>query len=283
MKITLVSDLHLEFSDVDIKNVNGSDVLVLAGDIMVAEDLHDHPNTATLLQNHIMGTTGSRQEAAVRFREFLGRCSQEFPRVIFIAGNHEFYHGKFYSALDYLREECKAYANIDFLEDQSLAIDGVRFVCATLWTDMNYGDPVTKFHVGQVLNDYRVIRNDRQNYSKLRVDDVVARHQVSRKYIMDTVAQAKEDRVVVVTHHAPSFQSIGERFRGESLVNGGYASELGGWIVDQPKIRLWLHGHVHTTNDYKIGTTRVVSNPRGYESPGYIENTGWDPNLILEV
>jgi Icc-related predicted phosphoesterase len=283
MKITVVSDLHLEFSDVDFDNVNGSDVLVLAGDIMVAQDLHDHPQSATMTQSSIMGKLGTRQESAERFRNFLSRCSSKFPRVIFIAGNHEFYHGKFYSSLDHLREECREYPNVDFLENQSVIIAGVEFVCATLWTDMNYSDPVTKFHVSQTLNDYRVIRNDHHNYRRLQVDDVISRHCTSRQYIMDTVAKSQQDRIVVVTHHAPSFRSIGAQYRGETLTNGGYASELGGWIVDQPKIRLWLHGHVHTTNDYEIGSTRIVSNPRGYHSAGYTENTGWDPNLILEI
>ena len=40
VKLQIVSDLHLEFSDIEIKN-NGADVLILAGDIMVAEPLHD--------------------------------------------------------------------------------------------------------------------------------------------------------------------------------------------------------------------------------------------------
>ena len=42
MKIKLVSDLHLEFSDINITNYEGCDVLILSGDIMVAEDLHNH-------------------------------------------------------------------------------------------------------------------------------------------------------------------------------------------------------------------------------------------------
>ena len=37
MKIQIVSDLHLEFSDILIKNTNNADVLILGGDIMLAE------------------------------------------------------------------------------------------------------------------------------------------------------------------------------------------------------------------------------------------------------
>jgi predicted phosphodiesterase len=43
MKIALASDLHLEFQDINLKNTEGAEVLILSGDIMVAEDLHNHP------------------------------------------------------------------------------------------------------------------------------------------------------------------------------------------------------------------------------------------------
>ena len=45
MKIALCSDLHLEFEDVDLKNTENAEVLILSGDIMLAEDLHNHPPT----------------------------------------------------------------------------------------------------------------------------------------------------------------------------------------------------------------------------------------------
>ena len=40
MKIALCSDLHLEFQDIDLKNTEDAEVLILSGDIMIAEDLH---------------------------------------------------------------------------------------------------------------------------------------------------------------------------------------------------------------------------------------------------
>jgi hypothetical protein len=38
MKLQIVSDLHLEFGDIEIPNV-GTDLLILSGDITVAADL----------------------------------------------------------------------------------------------------------------------------------------------------------------------------------------------------------------------------------------------------
>ena len=62
---------------------------------MIAEDLHNHkhfeydPYTPGALAD-----LGRRQATALRFRNFLKRCSERFPHVIYVAGNHEFYHGR---------------------------------------------------------------------------------------------------------------------------------------------------------------------------------------------
>jgi Icc-related predicted phosphoesterase len=277
MKITLVSDLHLEFSDVNIKNENGSDVLILSGDIMVAQDLHDHPEGSI----NPLVPLGQRQECAQRFRDFLRRVSFQFPHVIYVAGNHEFYHGKFVAGLQYLRDECAKYPNIYFMENDTKVIDDVVFVGATLWTDMNKGDPLTLHAVTDMMNDFKIIRHDEHGYTRLRPAHAASRHRKSLEYIKLVLEQNVNKKCVVVTHMAPSFQSISERYVMDKLMNGAYASELTEFILDHPQIKLWTHGHVHSLNDYMVGTTRVVSNPRGYE--GYEPDTGWNPNIILEI
>ncbi len=62
-----------------------------------------------------------------------------------------------------------------------------------------------------------------------------------------------------------------------------YSSSIDEYILEHPQIKLWTHGHTHEDFDYMLGTTRIVCNPRGYNSDGYSEDTGWNPNLILEI
>ena len=88
MKIQIVSDLHLEFDDINITNSGDVDVLILAGDIMVAQDLHDHPPPDVPYTPEILKILGSRQRCAQRYRDFLLRVSNQFPNVIYVAGNH---------------------------------------------------------------------------------------------------------------------------------------------------------------------------------------------------
>ena len=47
---------------------------------------------------------------------------------------------------------------------------------------------------------------------------------------------------------------------------------------------VWIHGHVHSSFDYNIGKTRIICNPRGYESySGACENFDYDPKFVFEI
>ena len=284
MKIKVVSDLHLEFSDINIKNDEGCDVLILSGDIMVATDLHDHPEPAnTADQTAIANVTGlgRKQISSQRFRDFLKRCSFQFPHVIYVAGNHEFYHGKWNQSLITLSNECAKFPNVYFLEAGSKKIDDVTFIGGTLWTDMNKGDPVTLHSVRDMMNDFRVIKKDLEGYTNLKPHDTVIRHRHMLGYIKTVVAERPDEKFVVVGHHAPSKLSTHEQYADQYLMNGAYSSDLSEFIMDRPQIKLWTHGHTHHPFDYVIGETRVVCNPRGYE--GYEPDSGWNPNIVIEV
>ena len=284
MKIKLVSDLHLEFSDINIANYEGCDVLILSGDIMVAEDLHDHPEPNNVADQTAIANgagLGRRQETAQRFRDFLKRVSFQFPHVVYVAGNHEFYHGKWNQSLITLSDECAKFPNVYFLEAGSKKIDDVTFIGGTLWTDMNKGDPITLHSVRDMMSDFRVIKKDLEGYTNLKPHDTVVRHRHMLGYIKQIVAERHDEKFVVVGHHAPSKLSTHEQYADQHLMNGAYSSDLSEFILDRPQIKLWTHGHTHHPFDYMIGSTRVVCNPRGYE--GYEPESGWNPNIVIEV
>ena len=87
--------------------------------------------------------------------------------------------------------------------------------------------------------------------------------QYSFGFIKQKVEEYKHKPIIIMTHHAPSPYSIGERYKG-SLLNAAFASNLNQYIVEHPQIRLWTHGHIHTPSDYILGETRIVCCPFGY-------------------
>jgi Icc-related predicted phosphoesterase len=258
MKIALCSDLHLEFGDLFLKNTENADVLILSGDIMIAEDLR---KTAGKMNDDAAAPHSTA--AGKRFRSFLSRVSFEFPHVVYIAGNHEFYHGKWNQSIEVLRAECAKYENIYFLECDTKVIGDITFTGGTLWTDCNKEDPLTLHGLAGCMSDFSIIRNDSAGFTKLRPMHTVHRHEKTKKYIK-IVLDNTEGKVVVVGHHAPSALSVHERYVGDTITNGAFYSDLSEFILDHPKIVLWTHGHMHDPWDYMIGDTRVVCNPRGY-------------------
>ena len=60
-----------------------------------------------------------------------------------------------------------------------------------------------------------------------------------------------------------------------------FGLQVFGTIMDNPNIKLWIHGHVHNNFDYMIGDTRVICNPRGYEM--YQENFEFKPDLEVDI
>ncbi|GJE04655.1 hypothetical protein [Methylobacterium isbiliense] len=90
-------------------------------------------------------------------------------------------------------------------------------------------------------------------------------------------ADAERSRTVVVTHHAPSRRSIHPSCAGDPL-NPAFASDLD-HLIKAARPALWVHGHVHSSFDYRISTTRVICNPKGYGA----ENLSFDPELVVDV
>ena len=271
MKIAVASDLHLEFGDIDITNDSQADVLILSGDICVAADLDMRDRRQTEL--------GFARHRSERVHEFFERCATNFPHVIYIMGNHEYYHSDFATALDDVRKRLAHLSNLYILEREIKVIDDVTFIGGTLWTDMNNSDPLTLYHMRTMMNDFRVIQNSavpvhfrtqegefKTRVAKFSPEDAVTEHVKMKEYIQVVTAMLGKNtnKYVVVGHHAPSRRSTHAMYAHDTIMNGGYSSDLDQFIEDRPQIKLWTHGHTHHVFDYMIGETRVVCNPRGY-------------------
>lgn len=262
MRIALASDLHLDIGGIELYNDNYADVLILSGDILVAESLHDNPRN-TNDEDHFLYVGRSKLDAQ-RYRRFLQQVSEEFPHVIYVAGNHEFYHGKWSKSIDDLRNECDNYPNIYFLENNTKEIDGYTFVGCTLWTNMNKSDPLTLHAIRDMMTDYHVIVDDTRGYTRLRPATTVERHWRSVQYIRHVIEGKHDEKFVICTHHGPTPKSIDPYYIRDSLTNHAYVSDLSELILDHPQIKLWTAGHTHHKYQYHVGDTLVACNPRGY-------------------
>jgi hypothetical protein len=202
-------------------------------------------------------------------------------------GNHEHYNGDFARTETHLKDVLGYLPNVYLLEKEIRIIDNVTFIGGTLWTDMNNGDGITLYHMTSMMNDFRCVENSNRvvnykNYeqingvdnrekpifktrtAKFSPEDAMEEHVKFRGYIQQIIEGNPEQKFVVCGHHSPSKLSTHPRYADDVIMNGGYSSDMNDYILDHPQIRLWTHGHTHHPFDYRIGSTRIVCNPRGY-------------------
>tara|TARA_R110002096_G_scaffold78934_11_gene185513 strand:+ start:1497 stop:2243 length:747 start_codon:yes stop_codon:yes gene_type:complete len=248
MRIYILSDLHLEFGEFVPPDLN-IDVLILAGDIHIESG----------------GVDWARQYFS------------HIP-VIYVPGNHEYYGASLQQHLALLKE-LTAGSNIHVMENESIQIDDVQFLCCTMWTDFNlYGNARSAKNMAtRYISDYDAIKYGVSNRS-IKSSDVLKFHQRSMIWLNREIEVAPEGKRVIVTHHAPSEKSLsGES--GNNVINAAYASHLDQTVNDSDA-DLWVHGHIHKHSDYMIGKTRVVCNPRGYsDSP----NKEFIPDFVINL
>ena len=268
MKLAIASDVHLEFGDCILKNDENADILILAGDIMKA-------STFRMPSPHLV---------ADRYRNFVKRCSFQFPQTVYIPGNHEFYDGKLLETCKLLRNECEKYDNIKFLDRETFVLNDITFIGETLWTDCNKYDPTTLHALTRMMMDFNVIRKENaegMGSMPFKPADSYEIHRKGVQYIKNVIAEKHDQKFVVITHHAPSALSIHEKYKFDTVLNGGFYSDLSELILDSPQIKLWIHGHMHNDFDYMLGETRVICHPRGYV--GHERNEVTNPYSVKYV
>jgi predicted phosphodiesterase len=265
-KILIYSDLHLEFAAFTPSIELDFDIVVLAGDI------------------HAPGVDAVHW--AQRQPAFADRP------VIYVAGNHEYYRQDWQEQLQKMREQAHG-SQVHVLERDEVVIEGIRFLGTTLWTDFALYQAQglsaeQAAHTAQrYMNDFSLISHrlhGASERSRFSAADSTRQHQHSRAWLLKHLADTSQHMpTVVVTHHAPTAQSIAPQYLGDAL-SPAFASNLPAECFETPL--LWIHGHTHSSFDYTVGRTRVICNPRGYSSPRQAEvaeNEAFDPALVVEL
>ena len=276
MKLHVLTDVHLEFQKWrrvwDLPSID-CDVHVLAGDI----------------GNGFLG---------------LDFALQKFTRpVIYVAGNHEHYSQKPMQEFRRKAREKVAGSHAHLLENESVVIDGTRFLGSTLWSDYRLFGDDRQEELGRLAekesNDFGNIFLSRRGpihfdadpyafgFTRKRSGDrltwkhVVKMHERSREYLEAELDKTGDwDSTVMVTHHSPSINGIEDPSMPVDL-DAAYASNLDHLVA---KADLCVHGHVHRAGEYtgKFGG-RVIQNARGYKDSGLGSVPGFKWDLVVDT
>ena len=255
MKFRVFSDIHNEFFNyeemfykIEEMEEDKDSTLILAGDICLLSDFSF-------------------------FKPFFDRVSKQFKNVFYIGGNHEWYHGDISTMK--VEDVASQYDNI-FTKELILEEEKIVIIGDTLWSDFQEENPLVMEESRLRMNDFYLIKKDKQKFLPF---DAFSLHTKMKSRIFEQVDRYSEKgyKVVVVTHHQPSYQSIIPMHKGD-ILNGAYCSDLDEEIKTH-KIDYWIAGHVHTAMDYNIGETKVIVNPVGYPT----QETGYDKFKSFEI
>jgi len=262
MKLLVISDIHAESQPHTFNLPIGADfdVAVCAGDIAYGP-------------------------AAIDW--LLGQNALHGKPVMFVAGNHEYYGGLIQDSASLIQSAAIG-THVTVLDGDIVAvIDGVRFLGCTLWTDFSFmaSSQLAGLQAGMRINDGRYIMTaDGGEFPRPFVPkEALRRHLVERQWLEDRLAEPHDGPTVCVTHHAVHPRSLHPRHAAAGAVNGAFISDLSG-MIDTYQPDVWIHGHVHDSHDYLVGSTRIVCNPRGYSNgTKATENRGFIPDLVIEL
>ena len=242
MKIQLLSDLHLEFYDDEGSSFIRSLDPTDVDVLVLAGDISNFLKLKSALHRISMHYAGTP--------------------IIYVPGNHDHWQGSFEEVAELRKDVSSVLKNFHWLYNDIYEQQGVRFLGTTLW----FHDPIDSYKE-HYYADFRMIKNFR--------DHVYKHNDAAKKFLTDNLKEGD----VVITHMAPSYKSIVEKFRLSKL-NCFYVCNMENLIFER-KPELWLHGHMHSSLDYLLGDTYMVCNPRGYVD--YEENPEFNPKLICEI
>lgn len=253
VKFQVLSDIHLEFSGMDctldpVAEVT-RDALILPGDI----------------------AEGTKALEWVRHQ-----CT--ISPVILIAGNHEYYGHDIDEIDTAWRVIARSIPNLTYLQCDVLEFMGVRIAGCTLWTGMQGLSGWDRRMIERAMSDFHCIT---KRGSRFTADIAAGINMQHRNWLLN-----QQDIDIVLTHHAPSEQSITPYWKERGkLLNPAFA-DTSDDIIEALAPKYWIHGHMHSFLRYwhnnKVKGTQVLCNPRGYGG-SYQERTGWSDNLMITI
>lgn len=253
MNIQIISDIHLEFYD----------------DPKMADFVQ--PSAPNLL---ICGDFGIPYLDS--YEKLIAECSDNFKNIFLITGNHEYYQHKNDNPLTMGETDTKIelivqkYPNVHFLNNRCYELNDEYIILgSTLWS---YVPRRNIYDALDYIKDYEQIYYAYDKHIDPKYINKV--HEQNVKWLKENISKFSNKKIIIMTHHLPSFQLIDEKYEGNT-VNCCFASDLD--MLMKGNVKYWFAGHTHSSFNKKINDTQCIGNPKGY----YDENPNYNKELVI--
>jgi len=148
-------------------------------------------------------------------------------------------------------------SNVFLVNNISVRHANVKLIFSTLWSKISPGH---QWQIERSLNDFHLIKYQGYRFSVDRYNQL---HEESLDFIHHNLKEVNQEKVVVFTHHCPTFLNYPEKYKGDML-NEAFAVELYD-MIEASGIAFWVYGHLHNnTPEFSIGSTGIITNQLGY-------------------
>jgi predicted phosphodiesterase len=244
ISIQVCSDIHLDCPGIGRPSISANaDYLLLAGDI------------------------GRAYSSS--YRVWLCEMAEKFEKVIFVAGNHEYYNkpgapayhpGKTMTETDNYLEQMSAQINKQLGEERvvylggvgkSVTIDKYRVIGGTLWSHIPAEEEAQALYL---MRDYHAIYSREDHL--ITPSETTTLHRRTIDFMTAELMKPNSPPTIMLTHHAPLLEAL----------EGGSTDLLHCYCSNLEKmakfpIAMWIFGHTHIPFDKTINGVRFLSRP----------------------
>lgn len=197
-------------------------------------------------------------------RDFLRYCSDNFEKVFFVPGNHDFDCGSVFEPNKVERYEdiykvlCQKFNNVHYLNKGSIIHQDTLVIGLTLWSHLQLNHPNIKINP--------------ENIEKLQRS--IIEHLEHVKWLECTLDNNQDKKAIILSHFVPTFKLIEEKYKSHNT--SFFATNLERLI--KPNIHMWLCGHTHSTLQLTHNGVYLGVNAHGYV--GTDINRNYTPKVV---
>lgn len=256
--IGLVSDLHLEGSNMDFENPSW-DCLIIAGDLSADLDMIEY--------------------------FFSYKAPKDIP-IIYVLGNHEYEGRSLDGAMIKIKKIISEFKNVHLLDNESIVIDGVKFIGSTLWSNFELDgydkrqENMDMARNGIVDFNKNYYKNENGEYVKWTPEKMAELNKEACRFLEFELKKTPFNGIkIVVTHFAPHKNSVHPEYK--NTMSSYWVNNLENLMGFSD---YWVHGHTHNSFNYSVEGTKVICNPRGYSRMFNISgNKNFDKSFTIEI
>lgn len=255
MKISYVSDLHLDSWNQPLKNYTQDNYLL---------SLLDFEND----DSEILIIAGDISHYNMQIFNFLDFISKYYTFIIITFGNHEMYKMNYccsFCRLSELIDLCSEIHNVVFLTGQTFTYNNITFGGTGGWYDFSYKNPTIE-EWNHFSNDSNQIKHNddfecptwNRWHPDIPFHPLIFFHSEYTK-----LENIINDVDVLITHIGPIVpENIPDKYKCSST--GFYYFDGSKLLQNTKKLKYWIFGHTHQSYSIKHNDTLIVSNPIGY-------------------